>query len=41
MEPLIQIEGVSKCFDGQEKPAIDKLTTNFTAGRINGLVGPD
>jgi ABC-2 type transport system ATP-binding protein len=41
MEPLIQIEGVSKCFDGQEKPAIDKLTTSFTAGRINGLVGPD
>lgn len=38
MDPLIQIEGVSKRFDGQEKPAIDNLTTSFTAGRIKYYV---
>jgi len=41
MEPLIRIDGVSKRFDGQPIPAIDGLSTCFSAGRINGLVGPD
>ena len=41
MEPLIRVEAVSKHFDGQAAPAIDALSIDFEAGRINGLVGPD
>ncbi len=41
MDPLIRLEGVSKHFDGQERPAIGALSVALEAGRINGLVGPD
>ncbi len=41
MSALIRIEAVSKRFSGQPQPAIDGLSVEFDAGRVNGLVGPD
>ncbi|MBV8123395.1 MAG: ABC transporter ATP-binding protein [Burkholderiaceae bacterium] len=39
--PVIELTKLSKRFDGQGTPAINALSTQFKAGAISGLVGPD
>ena len=40
-ERLVQIQSVCKSFQGNEKPALNNISANISAGRITGLVGPD
>ena len=38
---LVSIESVTKCFKGNEKPALNQISAQVTAGKMTGLVGPD
>lgn len=40
-EPIVRIEQVSHCFDGMERPALNKVSAQIYPGKMTGLVGPD
>jgi len=40
-EPLVQLDGISKRFDGTPHAAVAEMTTTITSGGITGLAGPD
>ncbi len=40
-ESLVNIEGVSKRFKGDDVPALDSIVTTIQPGKVTGLVGPD
>lgn len=40
-KPLVNINGVSKCFPGNTDPALDNVSATIFEGQITGLVGPD
>ncbi|XEH50911.1 ATP-binding cassette domain-containing protein [Edwardsiella tarda] len=37
----IELEGLEKCFEGLDRPAVASLTTRIASGAVMGLVGPD
>ncbi|WP_436850230.1 ATP-binding cassette domain-containing protein [Streptomyces monashensis] len=39
-EPMIRLENLTKAYDGQAAPAMDRLTLYIPAGEIVVLVGP-
>ncbi|WP_255703939.1 ATP-binding cassette domain-containing protein [Erythrobacter sp. SN021] len=41
MPKLVTIDGLTKRFHNQRRPALENVTTQIEAGRIVGLVGPD
>lgn len=40
-EPLVSINGVTKCFPGNPDPALDNISAKIFEGQMTGLVGPD
>lgn len=40
-DPLVHIQGVTKQFPGQTKPALEAITATIAAGEFTGLIGPD
>lgn len=41
MEALVEVRELTKRFQGQDMPALDRITTQIPRGEITGLVGPD
>ncbi len=40
-EPAVRIDGLTKTFKGQARPALDGISAQIPPGRMTGLVGPD
>jgi putative ABC transport system ATP-binding protein len=40
MDPLIQLRGVTKVYQGETKPALDSVDLDIEPGRITAIMGP-